>query len=88
MRQYIACLNAFDTSRTFALFTDRYLAETLYDFGPLPGLTLSSSQTTIVLPEEAWRSFAVATVSILDDGRAAAVVNVLNPTTSGGPAAG
>ncbi len=84
VRHYIACLNAFDTTRTFALFTDRYLAETLYDFGPLPGLMLSPGQTAIVLPEEAWRSFAVASVSALSDGRAAAVVNVLNPTTSGG----
>lgn len=88
VRHYIACLNAFDTSRTFALFTDRYLTETLYDFGPLPGVTLSPGQTTIVLPEEAWRSFAVASVSITGDGRAAAVVNVLNPTTSSGLTAG
>ena len=84
VRQYVACLNAFDTPRSFALFTDSHLAETLYDFGPLPGLTLSAGQASIVLPEDAWRSFAVASVTLLPDGRAAAVVNVLTPTSSSG----
>lgn len=84
VRHYIACLNGLDTSRSFALFTDRYLAETLADFGPLPGLTLSPTGAPFAIPEPAWRSFAVASVTILPDGRAAAAVNVLVPGTGDG----
>ena len=84
VRHYIACLNALDAVRTFAFFTDSYLAKVLYDFGPLPGLVLSAGQVPAALPAEAWRSFAVSSVDVLPDGRATAVVNILNPTTDSG----
>jgi hypothetical protein len=84
VRHYIACLNALDTVRSFALFTDSYLAKILYDYGPLPGLVLSAGQIPAVLPVEAWRSFAVSSVGLLPDGRATAVVNILNPTSDSG----
>lgn len=84
VRQYIACLNAFDSVRSFALFTDGYLAKILYDYGPLPGLVLSAGQIPTVLPADVWRSFAVSSVGLLPDGRATAVVNILNPTTDSG----
>ena len=84
VRHYIACLNALDSVRTFALFTDSYLAKVLYDYGPLPGLVLSAGQVPAALPADAWRSFAVSSVGLLPDGRATAVVNILNPTTESG----
>ena len=84
VRQYIACLNAFDSVRSFSLFTDSYLAKILYDYGPLPGLILSAGQIPTVLSADVWRSFAVSSVGLLPDARATAVVNILNPTTDSG----
>jgi len=78
-RQVVACLNAGDYLRVYALYSDNYVrqnvpAETI---GALPATPVPAPETTQLVLQ------AVREVVLLPDGRAAALIDLTGPQAGG-----
>jgi len=83
-REYIACSNADDYLRLFALMSDRFLAQTLTEAGLSDANDIQRFDREPVPLPEAERTLLIGVSDIrqLDDGRIAAIVAGDDPTSS------
>jgi hypothetical protein len=80
MQQMLACTNATDTMRRLALFTDRYLASAFA--AGIPDGFAESAAPGEHLPSDQWLTLgAVRDVTMLEDGRVMATVEILDPAS-------